>query len=152
MHYYVTTALILGLLLVLPVVVGVRTTKAKIVVPLAVLVTAGSLAWFWTWAFDRTAQTEVLTSVVSVSGAELVVRYIGSECQDQRSVDVDEDEDDRTVRISVTSRSFASGCSDIGVPYDVSITLERPLGTREIVNVGCTPDHRGCRAVLEPPA
>ena len=150
MQYYVTTALIVGLFLVLPVVVGVRTRTARFVVPLALLVTAGSLAWFWTWAWDRTAQQEVLTSVVSVDGVELVVEYIGSECQDQRSVDVYED--DRTVRISVTSRSFASGCSEVGVPYEVAVTLERPLGTREIVNVGCTRDDRGCRSVLTPPA
>ena len=44
---------------------------------------------------------------------------------------------------------FASSCSDIGVYHEVPITLDEPLGSRKVVNVGCGPDEPGCKKVLE---
>lgn len=70
-----------------------------------------------------------------VDGAAVTVDYVGSQCQDGSRVEVDE-RDDRVV-LTVWTWSWAGGCSDVGVGYRVSATLDRPLGTREVVDGAC---------------
>ncbi len=148
MQYLIAAIIIFALLFVVPVVIGIRAGKVKIALPVAILVTGGALLWFGSWAWTRTAEEEVLDSIVSIEGRKLVVSYFGADCEDQRSVAVEEDR--RSVRISVTSRSFASGCNDMAVLRTVSISLDEPLGSREVVNVGCTSGRAGCKRVLSP--
>lgn len=147
MNLVTAAVLIVALLFAVPVAIAVRTRSVRFTLPVALLVTAGALFWAWTSVDKR---EEVLDSIVSVEGAALTVMYIGGECEDQRSVSVDEDDDQ--VRILVTTRSFASGCSDVGVSHTVAITLDEPLDSRDVVNVGCTPERLGCSKVLVPPA
>jgi hypothetical protein len=146
MPFVVVTVVIVLVLGVVPAVLALRFGRAKVVSAVAALVTVTALTVFWRSAWSWTASDEVLDSIASVDGDELVVRYVGGECEDQRSVDVDED--DQQVRIAITSRSFASACSDVGVGYDVAITLDEPLGTREVVNENCTPDRLGCQRIM----
>jgi hypothetical protein len=40
----------------------------------------------------------------------------------------------------------------VGVRHTVAITRDEPLKSREVVNLGCTPERLGCRRVLVPPA
>lgn len=131
-------------LFVVPVVIGYWTRHLKIAVPVAVLATAAAVTGTWI----SIGETVPLESVVSVDEDTLMVTYVGGECEDHRSVSVVE----RTpsVSISITTRSFASGCSDVGMLYRVSIELAQPLGSREIVDAGCTEDRVGCQRILEP--
>jgi hypothetical protein len=147
MSFVAVPVLIVAALFVMPVVIGVKTRSTRVVLPVALLLTGGALFWAWTGVG---VEQEVLDSIVSVEGNELTVMYIGGECEDQRSVTVDEDDDQ--VRISVATRSFASGCSDIGMLHTFAVTLDGPLSSREVVNVGCTRERRGCRRTLVPPA
>jgi hypothetical protein len=147
MHLPTALAMVVVVLFVIPVVIALATHRLKLVLPIAFLVTAG--AAFWVWTDLGEPQVQVLEAIVSVDGNQLVVSYVGSECEDQRSVSADEGE--TSVRVKVVARSFASGCSDVGVHRQVSITLDRPLGSRGVVNVGCTPDRIGCEKLLTPP-
>ena len=137
---------VLILLFVVPVVVGIRTGHTKIAVPIALLLTASAMSWVWV---DR-AELQALDEIQSVTGNRMVVTYVGSECEDHRSVSVVEDES--SVRIKVVTRSLSSGCSDVGVHHEVVITLDRPLSIRKVVNVGCVSGGTGCTKVLVPPA
>lgn len=137
-------ALIFGFLFVLPVFIGYRTGHLLIAMPVAILATAG--VFFWVWS--SLAETETLEAIVAADGNNLVLSYYGGDCEDQRSVSVDED--DETVRVSVTSRSFASGCNDMAVLRRIAVTLEHPLGTRAVVDLGCTRDRSGCERTLTP--
>lgn len=69
-----------------------------------------------------------------VSGDGLVVRlhYVGSECEQFRSVDVDETPS--AVVLTITTRSFATSCSDVGVPYVATVRLEAPAGDRRLID------------------
>lgn len=134
MNFVTASVLIVALLFVVPVAIAIKTRRVRLTLPVALVVTAGALLWAWT-SVDK--EVKVLDSIVSVDGVALTVMYIGSECEDQRSVSVDEG--DQQVRILVTTRSFASGCTEVGVPHTVAITLDEPLDSREVVNVGCTP-------------
>lgn len=84
-------------------------------------------------------------STVDGTGTDLVVHFIGSECQTSSRVEAEEDED--RVVITAYEGVRAMGCSDVGVPYDLSITLEEPLGERELVNGACVTEQppRSCK-------
>lgn len=146
MNFVTASVLIVALFFVVPVAIAIKTQRIRLTLPFALVLTGGALFWAWT-SVDQ--QEEVLDSIVAVDGVALTVMYIGGECEDQRSVSVDES--DKQVRILVTTRSFASGCSDVGVAHTVAITLDEPLDSREVVNVGCTAERLGCRRVLAPP-
>ena len=138
--------LVVILLFVVPVVVGIRTRHTRIAVPIALLLTASAMFWVW---MDR-AELQALDEIQSVAGNRMVATYVGSECEDHRSVSVVEDES--SVRIKVVTRSFSSSCSDVGMHHEVAVTLDRPLSTRKVVNVGCVSGGPGCTRVLLPPA
>lgn len=143
MHFPTTVALAFGFLFVVPVFVGYWTRRLKVIVPVAALVTGTAVVASWI----SIGQTETLESAVSADGNELVVAYLGGECEDHRSVSIDERTE--SVRVSITTRSFASACSDVAVQHLVRIELGQPIGSRAIVNVGCTKDRAGCKRVLE---
>jgi hypothetical protein len=71
----------------------------------------------------------------TVDGAVVRLSYTGSACQDSADVDVDED----STRVVVTVRQTvrARSCNDMGVPYDVEVRLDNPLGDRELVDGAC---------------
>lgn len=136
---------VVAFLFVIPVAIGLRVHRIKVVLPVALLVTVGASFWLWTGH----GEVQVLNKVESVKGNQLVVSYTGSECEGQRSVSVDED--DSSVQVKIVARTFASACSDVGAFYNVVITLDEPLGSRKVGNVGCTSDRAGCKRVLRPP-
>ncbi|WP_332644180.1 hypothetical protein [Aeromicrobium sp.] len=133
---------IVGLLLVLPVLIGRKVGRLRIVLPLAASATAVAMYFAWMSVGER----EVLEELVSADGNTIVLAYSGSACEDQRSVSVEESS--KSVRVTVTTRSFAFGCSDVGMFYRVTVKLDQPLGSRGVVNAGCTSEHIGCTKIL----
>ncbi|MBB6626179.1 hypothetical protein H5V45_02485 [Nocardioides sp. KIGAM211] len=69
---------------------------------------------------------------VVLDGNVVRVSYVGSECRDHASVDVDESPE--RVVITVTESVAAGSCSDVGVLYTVDARLDAPLGDRELVD------------------
>lgn len=74
----------------------------------------------------------------TVEGALVHLRYTGSLCQDDASVDVDETGDE--VVLTVRARIRATSCPDVGVSYEIDAHLEAPLGDRELVDGACLID------------
>lgn len=70
-----------------------------------------------------------------IDGDEVQLDYIGSECQEDAWIDVDE-QDDRVV-LTVRARVDGGGCSDVGFPHSVSTTLEEPVRDRELIDGAC---------------
>lgn len=139
-----TLALIFSFLFVVPIFIGYRTGHLMIAISIATLATAG--VYFWIWS--SIAETETLKAIVAADGNELVLSYYGGDCEDQRSVSIDEEKD--AVRVLVKSRSFASECNDMAILRQVSVRLDRPLGARAVIDRGCTKDRRGCERTLSP--
>lgn len=140
----VTLVVLVTVLFVIPVGVGIKTHRTRVVVPVAAV--AAAIASLWAWVFTSFGEVQVLERVESAQGNHLVVSYVASECEGHRSVSVDED--DVSVRVKVMARRSASACSDVGFLHEVTIALDRPLGSREVVNVGCASDRAGCQRVL----
>lgn len=136
-------AIAVAVLFVLPVFVGYWTRHLKIAVAVAVLATSAAAFAFWM----SIAKTATLEPAVSVDGTALVVEYVGGECEDHRSVSVAELTD--SIRIAITTRSFAAECSDVAVLRQVRIELAQPIGSREVMDAGCTEDRPECNRVLE---
>ena len=123
----------LAALLAVPVVVlaavaGYLTGRIRLVasVTTVVLIGLGSLLWL------QLGEHQTWERVAVVSETKLKVSYVGSECEDQRSVDVDEDND--SVTITITARSYASSCSDVGFLRTVNVSLDKPLGDRKLID------------------
>ncbi|MGH1564415.1 hypothetical protein [Mumia sp. DW29H23] len=104
---------LIGVLAVAVVLVGLATMAWS---------TAGEPVW-WTRAD------------ITEHGTEIRVRYTGSECDQQRSVDVDESSAE--VVLTVTTRALTSGCSDVGVARTAVARLEAPLGERALFDGTC---------------
>lgn len=115
------------LLLVLVVLfVGYRTKKLRFAAPAAALA-AVLLVGLWWQAIGTSVSWDNLT----VKDANTVqVAYDSSECESQRSVDVDES--DEAVTISITTREFAMSCSDVAVRRTVTVHLDDELGSRTV--------------------
>jgi hypothetical protein len=103
MHLPTALAMVVIVLFAIPVAIALATHRLKVILPIALLVTGGAAFWVWT----DLGEPQVLEAIESVEGNHLVVSYVGSECEDQRSVSVDEGE--TSVRVKVVARSFASG-------------------------------------------
>lgn len=84
---------------------------------------------------------------VEGTGTELQVSFTGSDCQTSSRVEAEEHED----RVVVTAYEGvrARSCNDMGVPYQLTVTLDEPLGERELVNGACVVDEppRSCKSV-----
>ncbi len=74
-------------------------------------------------------------ATVDAHGTGLTVEYVGSECRDEASVEVEEHSD--RVVVTVLQRVGAGSCNDVGVLYTEEGTLEEPLGDRELVDGAC---------------
>lgn len=72
---------------------------------------------------------------VEGTGTELTVSFTGSECQSSSRVEAEEHED--RVVITAYEGVRARSCSDVGVPYSLTVTLAEPIGDRELVNGAC---------------
>lgn len=71
----------------------------------------------------------------TIDGEILRLTYSGSECRDSADVDVDEDSARVVVTVRETVRAWS--CSDVGVPYEIEVRLDAPLGDRELVDGAC---------------
>ncbi|WP_157559539.1 hypothetical protein [Nocardioides sp. Soil777] len=90
-----------------------------------------------TWVVVRAATTEPVPWVkpAEVDGAVVRLTYMGSECRDGASVDVEEDAG--RVVLTVHETVYSRSCSDVGVTYDHEVRLDEPLGERELVDGAC---------------
>ncbi len=78
----------------------------------------------------------------SASGSGTIVRLTctGSECREGAEVDVDEDQ--RRVVVTVLEPVTATSCRDVGVTFAVTARLEAPVGDRELVTAPASPRTR----------
>lgn len=90
-----------------------------------------------TWVLVRAAATEPVPWVepAEVDGAVVRLTYMGSECRNGASVDVEE-EAGRVV-LTVQETVYSLSCNDVGVTYDHEVRLDEPLGERELVDGAC---------------
>jgi hypothetical protein len=89
------------------------------------------------WLLYRQSQVDQVpwTKPAQVDGDVVRLTYVGSECRDDVSVDVEEDR--RQVVLTVRETVRARSCSDVGVAYEVEVRLDRPLGDRVLVDGAC---------------
>ncbi len=97
---------------------------------LAALVATGA-AFYW---FGQSEPTP-WSKPARVDGDVVHLRYIGSQCQDDASVDVEEHDDQVILTIRTTVR--ADSCPDVGVRYNIDAHLDAPVGDRELVDGAC---------------
>jgi hypothetical protein len=71
----------------------------------------------------------------TVEGKRVRLTYEGSSCKVGRSVDVDEGA--ARVVITVSESVFVGPCTSEGIPRDVEVRLDAPLGGRELVDGTC---------------
>jgi hypothetical protein len=96
-----------------------------------VVVAMAALAFSW---WDRSEPTP-WDKPARVDGDVVHLRYIGSLCQDDSSVDVEESADEVVLTVRAVVR--ATTCPAVGVPYEIDAHLESPLGDRELVDGAC---------------
>ncbi|KQY60168.1 hypothetical protein ASD11_11870 [Aeromicrobium sp. Root495] len=118
-----------------------RSGRLLLVLPIASVVVAGLLVAGW----SSLGEHQSLGWAEELQGSMVEVGYIGSDCEDQRSVSFSEDE--HQVRVSVIARSFATSCSDVGAQRSVVLDLAAPLGDRVVVDAGCHRRHRSACVV-----
>lgn len=81
-------------------------------------------------------------STADAKGTTLRVEYVGSDCADDVSLDVEESADEVVATVRQTVR--AGACNDMGVLRTVEAELEEPLGRRTVVDGACrTSEWRG---------
>lgn len=85
------------------------------------------------WSLSRSEPTP--WGEVEVDGTELVVRYVGGECDRGATLEVEETPDEVVVTVLVSGWSLS--CSDAGVPRELTGRLESPLGERVVVDGAC---------------
>jgi hypothetical protein len=128
--------IVLGLLVV-PILVARRFGRTKIIAPAAMVLTAIAL-WF---GWSALSESVTWDSAVVLDPHTIQVTYTGSECEDHRSVSIDQS----SVRVVITVKtwSFASGCSDVGLRRRFRVTLDNPLGNRAVLDGNCfgAPSH-----------
>jgi hypothetical protein len=102
----------------------------------------GALGWLWAavavtvagvvlmaWMLYRESQTDIVpwAKPARVDGEVVHLSYVGSECRDRVTVEVDEGR--RRVVLTVRETVTARSCSDLGVSYDLEVRLDRPWAT-----------------------
>jgi|SRR5690606_37084560 len=87
------------------------------------------------WYFFGKSEPTPWNKPARVDGAVVQLTYTGSECRDGAQAEVEEDSERVTITVRETVR--ARSCSDVGVPYDIQVRLDAPLGARELVDGAC---------------
>ena len=97
----------------------------------ALLVVAALAAGSWWWVYGG-AESVRFADPADVDGSVVRVTYTGSECQTRAWVDVEES----AARVVLTVRTIehALSCSDVGVVRTLEVTLDDPVGDRELVD------------------
>jgi len=65
-------------------------------------------------------------------GRRLTVQGVHGACDTLQRPEVDQDDD--RVRVTVPLRLESGGCDDLGLPVDVSVRLDEPLGDRPVLD------------------
>jgi len=94
----------------------------------AVLVASVLLAW----VVVRDEGTSPWQKPPDVEGSRLTLHYLGSECQHGSKVEVDETA--ARVTLTIHTWSYALSCSDVAVRYEIEVTLDEPVGERDLVD------------------
>lgn len=131
MSFWVTLAVLALPILLVAATVGFAAGRMRLALAVALGLASGLGAILWL----QLGEHQPWDTASAISGARLKVTYTGSECEDQRTVDVDES--DTSVKITITSRSYASACSDVGFVHAVTVTLDEPLGDRQLLDGSC---------------
>lgn len=99
------------------------------VIALAVVAALAAGCWWW---FYGGAESVRFAEPPDVDGSVVRLTYTGSECQTRAWVDVEES----TSRVVLTVRTVehALSCSDVGVVRTLEVTLDEPLGERELAD------------------
>lgn len=124
--------------LVVPVVVGVKTGRLRWLLPTAAVAVA-LVAWFGWSALGDTVKWD---SATAVSDRVLTISYSGSECEDHHSASVHEGDD--KVKVTVKTWEFSTGCSDVGASRKITVTLDRALGDRQLIDGSCHSSRKSC--------
>lgn len=125
--------LLAALILAVAYVLGRKFGRVRYTGPVGLLIIAALGFWYW----DAIGEKEKWSRATATGERSLSVRYGGGSCEDQRSVDVDETDD--SVKITITTRSFARGCDDALRPRKVTVKLNQPLGDRKLFDGACSP-------------
>jgi hypothetical protein len=90
-----------------------------------------------TWVVVRAGDTGPVPwdKPAEVDGNVVRLTYMGSECRDGASVDVEEDAE--RVILTVQEVVHARSCSDVGVTYEHEVRLHGPLDGRELIDGAC---------------
>ena len=143
MNIWIALAVIVVLLLIVPLIVGAKTGKLKLALPIALLLTGGALWLGW----SSIGESPKWQTAEALKDKELQIAYVGDECEDHRSVSVDEGDD--TITVTITTRSFASSCSDVGVKKVVTVELDDDIGAKTLIDGGCQGDEATCAVEIE---
>ncbi len=89
------------------------------------------------WVVIRASDTEPVPwdKPAEVDGDVVHLTYMGSECRDGASVDVEEDAE--RVVLTVQETVHARSCSDVGVTYEHEVRLDGPVDGRELIDGAC---------------
>lgn len=98
----------------------------------AAVVVATMVLLVW-WVLARSQPTP--WAELETEGNELVVHYIGGECDRSASLEVEESPEEVVVTVRVVG--WALSCSDVGVPRTLRTTLDAPVGERTLVDGAC---------------
>lgn len=138
MFSLIAVAVVTVLVFAIPLAIGIKTGRLRILLPCAVVVTA-LVAWFGWAALGEAAEWD---SAKVHGDRALTINYTGSECEDYHSVSIDEDED--SVTVSIKTWEFATGCSDVGSTRQISVKLDRALGDRQLIDGSCRSRRTSC--------
>jgi hypothetical protein len=71
--------------------------------------------------------------VVSDDERSVTVSFTGGHCDDPEA-EVEETAEQVTISVHNVDDWFIRGCDDVGVPKEISVELDAPLGERELVD------------------
>lgn len=103
-------------------------TPRRVTAVLSVVLLAG-VVWWW---FYGGAESTRFEQPPEVDGDAVRLTYTGSECQTRAWVDVEESAS--RVVLTVRTVEHALSCSDVGVVRTEEVTLDDPVGDRELVD------------------
>ncbi len=77
-----------------------------------------------------------------VEGAVVRLTFTGGTCQTGSAADIEEDSDRVVITVRETESTGGECDTDVGVVYDLEVTLAAPLADRELVDGACEmPEH-----------